>query len=107
MRNLEDVATMPQKQVTAALLLAVLSCASPAPYSPEPAPPSAATNPKCQTFPTCGVDTTCPGSTSCIKLKTCPRPICASQESACALECGGSANCAVLESYPAQLACNP
>jgi hypothetical protein len=53
------------------------------------------------------VNTTCPGSTTCIKLKTCPQPICASQENACALECGGSADCALLESYPAQLACNP
>lgn len=99
---------MPLKQVTAALLFGVLSCGNPsAPYSPEPAPPSGATNMKCQTFPTCSLNTTCPGSTSCIKLKICPQPICASQENACALECGGSADCAVLESYPAQLACNP
>src|SRR5215207_5814350 len=98
---------MPSKQVTAVLLLAVLSCGSPsAPLSPAPAPPSAAANAKCQTFPTCSVNTTCPGATSCIKLKSCPQPICASQENACALECGGSADCALLESYPAQLACN-
>lgn len=59
----------------------------------------------CESSPPCGHSPECPGTTGCFELKRCPRPICATQADACALECGARASCNLLKSMPYQLAC--
>jgi len=56
--------------------------------------------------PECGVSAPCSDSSlDCISLDACDHAVCISVQAACQAQCG-SDDCAVLESYPEQIACN-
>lgn len=60
----------------------------------------------CANAPECGLDAPCADSSQhCIALDLCSHPICISPEAACMAECNAT-ECALLESYPEQIACN-
>jgi hypothetical protein len=77
-------------------LLAVSGCAA------QPAP---AAGVACGEHPSCGLDgPACSEGRECISIVGCPAAVCISTVQACLETCGVS-SCAVLESFPAQLAC--
>ena len=56
--------------------------------------------------PGCGVDQPCGDSSlHCIKLELCDHAVCITTEAACQAKCD-EPTCALLESYPEQVACN-
>jgi len=59
----------------------------------------------CANAPDCGVLAPCSDSAlDCIVVPSCMRAICIESQRACQLECGQT-DCALLESFPAQIAC--
>jgi hypothetical protein len=58
----------------------------------------------CGDYEACSLDTPC-ASGSCISLVGCDSAICISGEEACELSCPADSDCAILESYPEQIAC--
>jgi hypothetical protein len=69
-------------------------------------PGDAGASDPCATEPECGLlAPACADSLHCIALEGCDHAICITVEAACLAECD-STECAVLESYPEQIACN-
>jgi len=60
---------------------------------------------ECSLLASCGGNTQCNEGRVCIKDLCGDKAICVQQEKACERVCGKS-DCAILESDPAQLACN-
>jgi hypothetical protein len=60
----------------------------------------------CESAPECGLLAPCSdASLDCISLDACDHAVCIAVQAACQAQCG-SDECAVLESYPEQIACN-
>ncbi len=87
-------------------LLAILCCACAASGSSDDravSPDTAGVD--CSELAACGEQLQCSGTEQCFKLKSCPRFVCVQTKLACRSECGPSADCLVLESYPMMLSC--
>lgn len=60
----------------------------------------------CLSYQGCGVDQPqCPAGTSCLATRLCSQPICISSHDACVAQCGTETGCAILDSFPGQIAC--
>jgi hypothetical protein len=57
--------------------------------------------------PECGIDQPCTGTErQCIFLTGCTTAVCIDGLRACQIQCGGTDNCQIFESFPAQIGCN-
>ena len=78
------------------VLFILLACNS----ATEPVNP----NITCADHRACGPDAICAPDESCYKVPGCEKTLCLKTEEVCQKSCGTS-ECKIMESYPAQIAC--
>lgn len=61
---------------------------------------------ECKRYPVCDVNTHCESGSECLAFHECETAICIPIDEACKLSCPVAEECAILESYPAQLRCD-